>query len=126
MRRLRANPVTHWIAILALLLASAAPSMAYALGTGTAASWVEVCSGHETRWVLADAQEQDGEPAAAHPLAHCPGCLNHGPAPALAPPGEAGALLLDLKESFPPAFLQAPRTLHAWRGAQPRGPPPSA
>lgn len=106
-----------------------APAVSQALGVSGDRAWVEVCSAAGSRWVPADAAPDVPLPAppGEQALAHCPGCLFHvdhvvpaaAPWPALRlPPG--------LGEVRPSAFLQAPRTLHAWVGAQPRAPPASS
>lgn len=129
-----------WIALLAVLLAALAPSVSQALGfaRGAGPSWVEVCSAEGAKWVPADAgagasaddaSADDGTshgPAAAHWMEHCPWCSLHQPALAVPPAPAALPLVNGLTEALPRAFLQAPRTLHAWASAQPRAPPLTA
>ncbi len=104
------------------------PTLSHALAhaRGGASAWAEVCTPQGVRLVALDS-ERAADPAApvqaAGHLEHCPFCalgadtvaLPPAPAPDVAMP--AGRALL------PPLFLQAPRTLFAWRSAQPRGPP---
>ncbi|RYF36667.1 MAG: DUF2946 domain-containing protein [Comamonadaceae bacterium] len=126
MRPLRAQRLlTTWIAVMAFLMASLAPSLSHALGLGQGqgGSLVEICTGHGTAWVLDESEGPGDAPAVSNLLAHCPGCVNHGPALGLPPTTDAAPLALALPSFFPPAFLQAPRTQHAWRSASQRGPP---
>jgi hypothetical protein len=100
-------------------------SHALALARGGPGAWVEVCTPQGMRLVAVDdSAAQPAAPVSAEGhLEHCPSCLlgadASGPPPAAlaawsSPQGPAGVPLL---------FLQAPRTLFAWRSAQPRGPP---
>ncbi len=103
-------------------------SRAMAHGAGGAASWAEICTPQGMKLVALDALDvAPGEPAApaqaGHHLDHCPYCSLAGQALGLPPaPVVAPALVLAAGHE-PPLFLQAPRTLHAWRSAQPRAPP---
>lgn len=115
--------LTSWIAILAVLVASLAPSVSHALGLNKGASWMEVCSAQGSKWQQTDSDESRGAPAAGHVLEHCPYCSIHAPALGMPPAPEVAPLSLDLTDEFPLAFLAAPRTLHAWLSAQPRAPP---
>jgi hypothetical protein len=130
MHRLRRlHRPSAWTALLAVLAMALVPSLARALahGQGAGVQWVEVCTAQGMKLVaVADhgATEPGDTPHTLLPqLEHCPLCtLGHG-GPAL--PSAAFAL------QPPPAaaravatrFLHAPRTLYAWRSAQPRGPP---
>jgi len=46
-----------WFAMLAILMASLAPSVSHALGLTRDASWIEVCSAQGTRWVKGDSSD---------------------------------------------------------------------
>ncbi len=101
------------------------PTLSHALA-GRDTRWAEVCTPQGTRLVAVDAAERSasGTPmrAQAH-LEHCPYCALS--APALGPPPAVPAVLppRPLAQAVPALFLHAPRTLFAWRSAQPRGPP---
>jgi hypothetical protein len=117
-----------WFAMLAILMASLAPSVSHALGLTRGASWIEVCSAQGARWVKGDASdsrsnESGSAPAAAHLLDHCPYCSVHMPALGLPPAQQVLPLALGLDDALPPAFLAARRTPHVWVTAQPRAPP---
>lgn len=114
---------------MAVLAMALVPPLARALahGQGAGVQWVEVCTAQGMKLVaVADhgTTERGDTPRTLLPqLEHCPLCtLGHG-GPAL--PSATSAL------QPPPAaaravaarFLHAPRTLYAWRSAQPRGPP---
>ena len=109
------------MAILAVLLLSFAPLVSQALGPEQYGAWVEICSANGAKWVKADA-DTPSAPKSAHALEHCPYCAVHVSALGMPP---ATPLLMPEAARFdvPQAFLAAPFTLHAWRSAQPRGPP---
>lgn len=115
-----------WIATLAVLMAALAPAISQAVGARGAATWIEVCTAGGSRWIASDPAAPAGEapaPGLEHALDHCPYCSLHAPLADL-PPAPAAALPdPGLDHVLPRAFLQAPRTLHAWRQAQPRAPP---
>lgn len=116
-----ARALTAWIAIAALLMAALAPSLSRAFApAGAMALQADVCS------VAADMRDaEDGAPASrgAHPLEHCPYCTLHADGVAIPAAAQPTALLTDLRDGPPVAFLAAPRTPHAWVSAQPRAPP---
>lgn len=109
--------------MLAILLASLAPTLSHALASGSGSNWIEVCTIQGSKWVAADEDGSERAPASAHTFDHCPYCSLH--APTLGLPPVAGLILLPPHRAheLPTAFLAAPRTLHAWVSAQPRAPP---
>lgn len=127
---MRLAPVTRrlaaWIALCAMLMATLAPAVSQALGSGP--SWIEVCTAQGSRWVASadDDASSTPKPSGEHLLEHCPYCSLHTPALGL-PPSPMRMLPADpLGRAVPQAFLSAPRTLHAWVRAQPRAPPLAA
>ncbi len=102
-------------------------SHALALARGQSTQWTEVCTPQGMRLVaLPDsAPGSDGAvplQAAAH-LEHCPMCHTAQDTPLL-PATPAGAVAWRAEgRTVPLLYLHAPYTLHAWRSAQPRGPP---
>ena len=122
-----ASRLPLWLALAAMLALALLPTLSHALAFARGgAAWAEVCTPQGMRLVSVDtAQAADtGTPvqAAGH-LEHCPLCALGADLPAL-PPAPPAALLLPLGAAAMPAlFLHAPRTLFAWRSAQPRGPP---
>lgn len=124
MRAWRAHTrLTSWIALLAIVLASIAPSLSHALSSASGSSWVEVCTAQGSRWIDAGEDGSKPAPASAHVLEHCPYCSLHVPTPGLPPATHFAPLPLGLSDELPLAFLAAPRTLPAWVSAQPRAPP---
>jgi Protein of unknown function (DUF2946) len=124
MRAARAHAqFTSWIAILAVLLASLAPTLAHAFRSDAGVSWIEVCTTQGAKWIQAGDDTPERAPATAHVIDHCPYCSLHTPTLALPPTATPAPALLPLSHEVPPAFLAAPRTLHAWVSAQPRAPP---
>jgi hypothetical protein len=115
------------IALLAMLALALLPTLSHAWASARGGSvWAEVCTPQGVRLVALDGDgpsNDGGVPmsASAH-LEHCPFCgstPHAAPPPAQAAPAVPAAVALHV----PPHFLHAPRTLHAWRSAQPRGPP---
>ncbi|MBX3607361.1 MAG: DUF2946 domain-containing protein [Piscinibacter sp.] len=107
------------MAMLALLLMSLAPAVSHALG-GT---WTEVCTAQGSKWVRGEAKDAGDAPAALHGLEHCPLCSVHAPVLGLPPAVDLGVPAPETSIGVTPAFLAAPRTLHAWVSALPRAPP---
>ena len=116
-----------WLALVAMLALALLPTVSHALAFARGgAAWAEVCTPQGMRLVSVDAAQavDTGAPvqAAGH-LEHCPLCALGADLPAL-PPAPLAALPQPLGVAPMPAlFLHAPRTLFAWRSAQPRGPP---
>jgi hypothetical protein len=100
-------------------------SQALAFAQGGKSTWAEVCTTQGMKLVaLDDAPGAGNAPAqpAAH-LDHCPYCSLGASALGL-PPAPMSALGLPAAAAHvPPLFLQAPRTLFAWRSALARAPP---
>lgn len=115
--------MTSWIAALAILLASLAPSLGHALALANGTTWIEICTTQGSKWIPAGKDGSQQAPASAHVLEHCPYCSLHAPTLGLPPATQLAPLPLALGQELPLAFLAAPRTLHAWVSAQPRAPP---
>lgn len=117
--------LTAWIAIAAIALAALAPAVSTAFGMERSVVFVELCTEDGMRMVAVDAHgtPDPGVPGSGHAQAHCPACLlpPHGYAPLPVLPSWVPEPLF--AHAAPAAFLQAPRTQHAWLAAQPRGPP---
>jgi len=111
--------------LLALLLATLAPSVAHALRhlRGESMPWSQLCSATGSKRVVFDWQA-DGQPSPrVHAFEQCPSCvLQHG---AWAPPpvAAAAALRADLQTSGSAPRLIEPRLSPAWHPAQSRAPP---
>ena len=114
------------IAVLAVLMGSLAPSLGHALAAGSGDSWVEVCTTQGSRWIQTGDDGSKRGPASAHAFEHCPCCSPHTPALGPLPEGREWYLAVGLAYELARTLLTAPRTLHAWRGAQPRAPPHSS
>ena len=111
------------MAALAILTASLAPSLSYALGFSGGASWIEVCTTEGSRWIQPGEEGSERAPSSAHLLEHCPYCSLHVPTLGLPSAAPVAPLASRPTHEPPVAFLAAPRTLHAWVTAQPRAPP---
>ncbi|HEU5296912.1 MAG TPA: DUF2946 domain-containing protein [Burkholderiaceae bacterium] len=115
-----------WAALLALLLATLAPSVAHALrhARGDTLPWSQLCSASGgTRVVF---ESQPGEPGStphAHAFEQCGFCALHSQGWAPAPAVGALALRGDLHATLPLAQPLPVQTRRAWLAAQPRAPP---
>ena len=112
-----------WIASIAVLLMSLAPSVSEAIENARGGAPVEICSMGGLMRVTPHPDHPDGS---GHLLQHCPYCALH--AHALAPPPApitAWARVV-LPRDMPVLFLQAAHTAHAWVSARLRGPPAAA
>jgi hypothetical protein len=131
--RLSYRPLT-WIALVAILALAFLPTLsqawAYTQGQGDG-GWAEVCTPQGPQRIAVDADGRladtvidadAGMPGGQH-LQHCPLCALSVDVPLLPPAALATVPLAVASDAPPAAFLHAPRTLHAWRRAQPRGPP---
>ncbi|HNW61578.1 MAG TPA: DUF2946 domain-containing protein [Piscinibacter sp.] len=124
MRAFRAHRrLTTWIAALAILLASLAPSLSHALGSVNGSSWIEICSSQGSKWVEDGSDGTSSVPAAGHAFEHCAFCSTHAPALGLPPSPALAPFPIEGHGSFPPAFYAAPRTQHVWVSSRPRAPP---
>lgn len=115
---LRHRRLAAWLALAAMLWLALAPTLVHALAADRdTLPWATLCSADGPK-------PAPGEPAGDTALhgGHCPLCSAQ---PALPPaPPAAWVLAADARAHEPPwLFLHAPRTLHAWRLASPRGPP---
>ncbi len=102
-------------------------SRAMAHGAGGAVSWAEICTPQGMKLLALDVvPDEPAAPAqAGSHLDHCPYCSLAGQALGLPPAPVAAPALVLAAGHEPPLFLPAPRTLPAWRSAQPRAPPAS-
>ena len=120
--------LTVCIALVAMLAFALLPTLSRAMAFAVGGSaWAEICTPQGLRLVATgDAQPSDAPLQAGLHLDHCKFCsmATDGAAPL---PAAAPALHLPLNGAEPPQrFLQAAVTPHAWRTAQPRGPPAAA
>lgn len=135
-RRLR--HLTLWLALLATLAGSLAPSLSHALaGQGLPNTlWAEICTATgikkmplgpvEAERMQSDAHVETGKPAKPASTVHhddCPYCRLQVELPALPPVADPLPLQLAEGPSFPPLYYQSRQTLFAWTSAQPRAPP---
>ncbi|CAD5365988.1 conserved hypothetical protein [Rubrivivax sp. A210] len=119
-----------------MLMLALTPTLARALDRtrGDVGLWVEVCSLQGMKLVALQgaatggaADDVDGDVdgamvQASGDLEHCPDCslAHHELAP---PPTLSSLVLASGADYLAPLFLQAPRTLFAWRGPPSRAPP---
>lgn len=119
---------TAWLAMLALVLAALAPTVAQALVAGSDRSdWVQICSATGMVWVQADdaADDAAGDTQSA-PLAdmgmQCPGCSLHSPVTGL-PPALVSAVSTLAPATHPGDTTAAASPVGVWIAAPARAPP---
>jgi Protein of unknown function (DUF2946) len=115
--------VSSWIALLAILVVTFAPSLTGMLSAARGLPWDQVCSAAAPVEAAKNVSTRDDSPAAPHAFDHCPYCALHAD---LAPPpdpraADAGTGLAF--RAFPVAFTRAPRGNAVWATGQPRAPP---
>lgn len=113
---------SSWIALLAILVVTLAPSVTGMLSASSGQLWDQVCSATSPA-IAKTASSGDSSPAAPHAFEHCPYCALHAD---LAPPpdprhADVGVVLA--LRAQPAAFMHAPRANAVWTSAQPRAPP---
>ena len=112
--------VFSWIALVAILLITLAPTVTGAFPASSGLPWDRLCSAAN---VMADKHVTPDSPSAPHAFEHCPYCALHAD---LAPPpdprlADAGTTLAF--RALPAAFMRAPRGNAVRASAQPRAPP---
>ena len=115
---------TAWLAVLALLLAALAPTLAQAVvATSDRSDWVQICSASGMVWIKAESSAAGTESA---PLAdmgmQCPWCLTHSPATGL-PPAVASGATPTVAVPIPGHFMTAEPPVGVWTAAPARAPP---
>jgi len=103
-----------WIAIMAVLFSALAPAVSRAMTPSSPYGYAEICSVDQIK--KSPAQYD-------HTAEHCPYCATHGGTHALLPPAMASFAVVGGHDYYPPLFYSAPRPLHSWSAAKPRGPP---
>ncbi|WP_226929634.1 DUF2946 domain-containing protein [Janthinobacterium aquaticum] len=124
-----------WLALLAVLFATLAPSISHALAASSSARsasppsliLLDICTVDGLKSADAGSLEhQSGMDPVAHAFEHCPYCHTHGGSFALLPSAHQPLAVPGAHAIFPRLFLRAPRTLFVWSSANPRGPPRTA
>ena len=116
--------LTAWLAMVALVLGSLAPTLAQAAVAGSDRSdWVQVCSATGMLWVQADhlAGETQSAPLADMSM-QCPWCSLHSPSTGL-PPALASGVAPATPASLPPGSTAAAAPVSVWIAAPARAPP---
>lgn len=116
--------LTAWLAMLAMVLAALAPTLAQAVvASSDRSDWVQICSATGMVWVQADHApgDPDGAPLADMGM-QCPWCSLHSPAAGLPPALVTGAAS-NLQTPLPGGFMAAAPPLALWIAAPARAPP---
>jgi hypothetical protein len=115
-----------WLALVAMLALVLAPTVSRAMAADPSGpiGWGDVCVSDPSRAT----PDVDAPTAPGHTdpsVDHCSMCLLSGGT--LGPPPTLVSLAITgLSDGPPGLFLRASTPSHAWRAAQPRGPPPLA
>ena len=115
--------LSGWIALVAILLVTLAPSVTGWLSASRTQLWGQVCSASSVTAARPGKSAGGESPAAPHAFEHCPYCALHAD---LAPPPDPRRADAGIAVAFrarPAAFVHAPRANATWASAQPRGPP---
>lgn len=117
-----------WIACLAILMASLAPSISHALAAASTAGtvWAEICSAAGLKMIeVSHGEAADPSAPTTHGLhlEDCPFCLTHANAVGLPPASIPVPLVLSSSFPLPALFYQSPRPLFVWAAPQSRAPP---
>lgn len=117
-----------WIALLAILFGALAPAVSHALAVADHhADKVELCTATGVQLVEVPAADAGKKPLPPmHDMGHCTCCTSHHTVHALPASSAAAIALTGGRTIYPPLFYAAPRRLHAWSAAAPRGPPLTA
>jgi hypothetical protein len=119
---------TAWIACVALLLASLAPTISHALATQNKAGFLtstEICSINGVKSQKAESKPLRNSAPVDNGLhfEHCPFCFTHAGFFGPPPSGETVVPLVTGSPVRPALFSHSPDPLFAWVSAQPRAPP---
>jgi hypothetical protein len=119
--------ITAWLALLAVLLATLAPHVSFALPVKGSDVWIEVCSHQGTKLVKLDGGETQfpSTPTAKHP-GHCAFCLSHAGPFDLAPATGHQFPVLPPEGLPSPLYHRGPLPLFLWTPSQSRAPPRSS
>ena len=124
----RTRMLKTWIACLAILFGSLAPSISSALAAANPGSaTMEICTRAGIMMVAADSAPGQAAPDIAQDhLKHCPCCLTQQDPFALLPPLLLVFAIIGGHGLFPSLFYDAPQPLFSWSAANPRAPPATA
>lgn len=116
--------LTAWIAIVAMLALALVPTISRAMAYASGGSaWAEVCTPQGMQRVFADGERMGTPPDGMPQIDPCHFCPLAAAGAAPLPMAAPALALPPAGAELPSLFPQAARTLHAWRSAQPRGPP---
>ena len=123
LRRLRTRIL--WIAALAVLFGSVAPSLTTFLALSSGQAWIEVCTSTGTKLVAVDVDETpDDQKNSIHTGVHCPYCRLQQDLPAVA--NAPGVLVLadgTVRGVPVPPALTPPLPAAVWPAHHSRAPP---
>jgi hypothetical protein len=122
---------TAWIACVAILMASFAPSISHALAAAAPprSLFAEICTTTDGQVAELKKKQASGHSAPVeHGLhvEHCPYCLPHSDTTGLRPGTIDVPVTANDSISFPALFYQSPHPLFVWAAAQSRAPPASS
>ena len=121
-----------WLALVAMLMSTLAPSLSHAaMATAAGDAWggalAEICTVDGVATIPDATGRPDPRPVPAGHQAlrfeHCPYCLSHASTVALPTAIATAVRAVDGAEPVPPASVQAPAPRLARLAAQPRAPP---
>lgn len=120
MRNLATKTFIHWMAVLAILMGSLAPSISQAASSSNSSFKMEICSADGSK--ISQVIDVDTEKSLPVGHEHCPYCLVH----AISTPAVDTDLEFAKPQStnlYPQLFYQSPKPLFAWVSLPSRAPP---
>lgn len=113
-----------WIALLAVLFGTLAPTVSHALVAVSPAETVQICSVQGYKLIKLPGTDTDQQPSSMQQsMQHCAFCTLHGGDTALIPSLALTLTAIAGRAVHPLLFYSAPHTLYAWSIAHPRAPP---
>lgn len=113
--------IALWLAVMAILFAVMAPTIARARSTG---EWIEICSVAGNKLVkVTNSATDGGQPADNRAAMDCPYCALHIDLALPSLPQVALVHQITRLAFVPRLFLQAPQAQFVWAPAQSRAPP---
>lgn len=122
LRRLRVRLL--WLATLAILFGSLAPSLSAALASSPRQAWAEICTSTGVKLIAIDAGDSPEEHNSSHTGVHCPYCRLQQDLPAIAHAASVLVLLNSAVRRVPAYVTVAPpRLAILWPAHHSRAPP---
>jgi len=119
------HKLVSWIAILAILLGSFAPTISHAItANGSSRLWQEICTQQGTKLLPSDSPAPDQKEIPGH-LEHCPYCSIHADTQVLPPSSSALFFATSVIETLAVQVYRSPVINAYFQSSHPPQAPPS-